>query len=74
MAENEERVLVKELRERSDAELASLRDAKTEELHRASFNHALGQLQTTHVLKALKRDIARINTVLRQRQPSEAQS
>lgn len=60
-------VAAKELRERGDAELKSLLATKIEELQKARFKHALGQLRTTHTLKALKRDVARIETVLGQR-------
>ena len=63
---NENTVIVKEIRDRADAELVSLIESKSEELQQAKFKHALGQLQTTHELKQLKRDIARLNTVLRE--------
>ncbi len=52
------------MRGRSADELKSLLEAKREELHAAKFNHALGQLRETHTLKQLKRDIAKLNTVL----------
>lgn len=61
---SENTVIVKEIRGRGDAELVSLLDSKAEELHQVKFKHALGQLQTTHELKQLKRDIARLKTVL----------
>ncbi len=60
-------VAAKELRERGDAELKSLLAEKLDELTKSRFKHALGQLRTTHTLKALKRDVARIETVLGQR-------
>ncbi|OGQ83992.1 MAG: 50S ribosomal protein L29 [Deltaproteobacteria bacterium RIFOXYA12_FULL_58_15] len=65
MAEHENSVVTKELRERSEAELKSLLGSKVEELQKARFRHALGQLRETHTLKLLKRDIARLETVLR---------
>ena len=61
-------VVVREVRDRNDAELRSLLEAKNEELHEHKFKHALGQLRETHTLKELKRDIARLNTVLRERE------
>ncbi len=67
MAKNEKTVVTKELRTRADAELSSLLAAKVEELQKARFKHALGQLRTTHTLKALRREVARIETVLAQR-------
>ncbi len=66
-------VAAKELRERGDAELKSLLATKIEELQKARFKHALGQLRTTHTLKALKRDVARIETVLGQRATKAAE-
>ena len=75
MAKIENAVVVKELAERGDAELKSLLDSKVEELHGVKFKHALGQLQETHTIKALKHDIARLQTVLSQRaQAAEVQS
>lgn len=70
---SEKTVVVKEIRERADAELVSLIDSKTEELHQAKFKHALSQLQTTHELKQLKRDIARLKTVLGESRTQTAQ-
>ena len=67
MAKNDNTVVAKELRDRTDAELESLLGTKAEELHRGKFKHALGQLRETHTLKVLRRDIARIRTVLTQR-------
>jgi len=67
MAKNENIVVAKELGERTDAELESLLASKGEELHRNKFKHALGQLRETHTLRSLRRDIARLRTVLGQR-------
>ncbi len=66
-------VAAKELRERGDAELKSLLATKIDELQKARFKHALGQLRTTHTLKALKRDVARIETVLGERAAKAAE-
>ena len=57
-------VIVKEIRDRSAAELESLLASKREELHGLRFKHSLGQLEKTHTVKMLRRDIARIQTVL----------
>ncbi|MBI3179198.1 MAG: 50S ribosomal protein L29 [Deltaproteobacteria bacterium] len=67
MAKNENIVLTKELRGRGEAELKSLLDQKSDELSKLGFKHALQQLRETHKLKLLKRDIARIRTVLGER-------
>ena len=68
MAQNDEMIVAKELRERGDAELRSLLASKTEELHGVNFKQALGQLRETHTIKLLKRDIARLQTLLRERE------
>ena len=70
MAENENSVIVSEMRERSESELHSLLDAKREDLQKLRFKHSLGQLRETHQLRSLKRDVARLNTVLRERTSS----
>ncbi len=67
MAKSEDGVVVKELRERADAEVRSLLATKVEELHGVKFKKALGQLQETHTLKVLRRDIARLKTVMTER-------
>ena len=72
MAENDNIVVVKEARDRSDAELRSLLDSKREELHQVRFKHALGQLDKTHSLKQLKRDISRLSTILSERKISSS--
>ena len=60
-------VIAKEMQSRSEAELNSLLAEKREEFQKANFKHALGQLANTSLLGSLKRDIARLNTILRQR-------
>jgi len=63
----ENAVIVSEMQSRSDAEIVSLMAEKTEELHSTKFKHALGQLTKTDTLKSLKKDIARLQTIQRQR-------
>jgi len=70
MAQSEEIAVARELRERNDAELRSLLGDKREDLHKAKFKHSLGQLRETHLLKQYKRDIAVIETMLRERVPA----
>jgi len=60
-------VIAKEMQSRSEAELSSLLAEKREELQNVNFKHALGQLANTSLLGSLKRDVARLNTILRQR-------
>lgn len=60
--------------EMSDAELVSrLADTK-QELFNLRFQGATGQLENTARLRILKRDIARINMVLRAREIAAAES
>jgi large subunit ribosomal protein L29 len=66
-------IAAKELRERGEAELKSLLVSKSEELQKARFKHALGQLRTTNTLLALRRDLARIATVLQERSVKPSQ-
>ncbi len=62
------RMKAQELRMLSDEELqARLRDAK-EELFNLRFQSATGQLDNTSRIRVVKRDIARIFTVMRERE------
>ena len=59
---------VGELRNLDDAELATkLREAK-EELFNLRFQGATGQLESHGRLRAVRKDIARIYTILRERE------
>jgi large subunit ribosomal protein L29 len=61
-----------ELRELSDEELEKkLLDAK-EELFNLRFQMATGQLDNTSRLKQVRREIARISTLMRQRQLAQS--
>ncbi|MCD8372385.1 MAG: 50S ribosomal protein L29 [Clostridia bacterium] len=58
----------KEIVNLTDAELdARLKELKTE-LFNLRFRHASGQLDNPMQIKLVKKDIARVNTVIRQRQ------
>ncbi len=62
-----------ELRDLGDTELVTkLADAK-QELFTLRFQHATGQLEDSSRLRAVKRDVARINTILRQREIAAAE-
>ncbi len=67
MSGKNEKIKAAELKDRHDAELRSLLANKQEELRKARFKHALGQLRETHILRGLRLDVAKINTVLTQR-------
>jgi large subunit ribosomal protein L29 len=68
MADVDKVDLVTELRELADEELVTrLRDAK-EELFNLRFQVATGQLDNNRRLQTVRRDIARIYTVMRERE------
>lgn len=58
----------KELRELSDEELKQKERELKEELFNLRFQHSLGQLGNTARISQVKREIARIKTVLRERE------
>ena len=61
-----------EIRELTQSELENkLKDLKSE-LFNLRFQHAINQLDNPMRIKAVKRDIARVFTVLRETQDSEA--
>jgi large subunit ribosomal protein L29 len=57
----------KDLRELTDTELMRLLQESQETLVKQRFQHSLKQLQDTAYLKILRKDIARINTILTER-------
>jgi len=56
----------KELRAMDGAKLAEELSRSREELFKLRFQHATSQLEKTHRLNELKKDIARIQTVMNQ--------
>lgn len=64
----------KELRDLTSEELMSkLNDFKSE-LFSLRFQLATGQLQNTAIIKTVKRDIAKVKTVLAERKLNEARA
>lgn len=61
-----------ELREMTDAQLASELDALKDELFNLRFQQATGELENTARLKAVKKSIARIKTIQTERKNQEA--
>ena len=59
---------VKELRDHSSEELVDMDKDLSEELFNLKFQHATGQLENTMRIPTVKRDIARIKTILRERE------
>ena len=57
-----------ELRERDDDGLRDLEEELENELFQLEMQHHTGQLQETSRLKETRKDIARIKTILRERE------
>jgi large subunit ribosomal protein L29 len=62
-----------ELREKSLDDLRFLSDERRRELFDLRFKHYTGQLIDTASLKKARREIARIETVIRERQTAQIQ-
>jgi len=58
-----------EVREKSEKELRKLSEELEEQIFRLHFQKGSGQLKKTSDLRKTRRDLARVKTVLRQRQP-----
>lgn len=57
-----------EIREMTDDEIRSRAGELQEELFRLRFRSATQQLENPALLRALRRDVARLKTILRERQ------
>lgn len=57
----------RELRELSEEELINKDDELRDQLFKLKFQHSLGQLENAMKLKNIKRDRARIKTILTER-------
>ena len=63
-----------ELREMVDEELENRLAEAKQELFNLRFQHVTGQLDNYSRLPQLKRDVARINTILREREIAAAEA
>jgi len=61
-------VKVREVREMSSDELKKALDDSKDELFKLKFQLATGQLDNPMRLKEVKKDIARVKTIIRQRE------
>ena len=59
---------IKELREMTDAELAQKLTELKKELFNLRFNHTTGQLTNPMQINVCKKDIARVKTIMRERE------
>ena len=60
------------LREMNAAELTDKLDALKKELFNLKFQHSTNQLENPQRIVAVKKDIARVNTILRQLELQES--
>jgi len=67
-------VKARELKEMSEAELRQKEKEFTEELFNLKFQHATGQLENTQRLPQVRKDLARVKTLLRQKTVLPAES
>ena len=63
-------MLAKEIREKSNTEILNEIEALKDELFNLRFQQATGQLANTARMKTVKKDIARMKTVLTERELS----
>ena len=59
---------IKELRELETKELAERLDAEVAKYNQMKLNHAITPMENPSEIKATRRDIARMKTVLRERE------
>ena len=64
-------MLIKEIREKSSKELLSTVDALKDELFNLRFQQATGDLENPARIKAVEKEIARIKTVLTERENAD---
>jgi len=60
-------VKARELRDLNEAELRQKEQELTAELFNLKFQHATGQLENTERLPQVRRDLARVKTILREK-------
>ena len=62
----------KEIKEMTADELVAKLESLKEELINLRFRHATGQLENPNVLNSVKKDIARVKTIIREREIKKA--
>lgn len=58
----------KEFKQMTNDELVKKLESLKEELFNLRFRHATGQLENPNVLSGVKKDIARVKTIIRERE------
>ena len=64
---------LKKIREMTDAELAVELNKKKNELFNLRFQHVTGQLENPIKMRDVKKDIARVKTIIREKELKKAQ-
>jgi large subunit ribosomal protein L29 len=67
-------VKARELKEMSEAELRQKEKETTEEYFNLKFQHATGQLENTERLPQVRKDLARVKTLLRRKTLDQAKA
>ena len=62
----------KQVHEMTDEELMTKLAELKEELFNLRFRHAVGQLENPNVITTVKKDIARVKTIIREREIEKA--
>jgi large subunit ribosomal protein L29 len=62
------------IREMSDAELSEELEKNKKELFNLRFQHVTGQLENPVKMREVRRDIARIKTIMREKEIEKAQA
>ena len=62
------------IREMTDAELAIELEKMKKELFNLRFQHVTGQLENPIKMREVKRDIARVKTIIREKELEKAQA
>lgn len=65
---------VKELREKTEKELLVEKDRLVKELHDLKFKKVIGVIENPVRLRIIRKDIARINTILQEKKIEEVKS
>ena len=65
---------LKKMRELTEVELNTELDKMKKELFNLRFQHVTGQLENPVKMRELKRDIARVKTIIREKELAEVQA
>ena len=68
MSIQSEQIVVSQLKNHDVAELKALLLAKADDFRKLKFSHAKKQLRQTHQLRVMRRDMARLRTIIGQRE------